>query len=191
MGDLRTQKTYDSLINAFLELLEKCRFEDITVIQLCEKAKIRRATFYSHFADKFEFLSFFIQEIRKEFLANAAEREEKAKQEFQISEKATGKKNVFYDVLFHELIVFFSEHPLLVQNIQNSQMLPTMMEIFVDDVQQYVYGYLQRSYQQADAELLQMKAHFYAGGVIQLIKAWMKEPDRYAVDQIDWLEFLL
>ena len=59
MNDLRTQKTFRSLKQAFLDLLEQHRFEDITVGQLCQRAEIRRATFYNHFADKFEFLSFF------------------------------------------------------------------------------------------------------------------------------------
>lgn len=45
MADLRTQKTYKSLKDAFLELLEKYRFEDIAIQQLCQSAQIRRATF--------------------------------------------------------------------------------------------------------------------------------------------------
>lgn len=36
--DLRTQKIYDALINAFSELLEEKDFEKITVKELCEKA---------------------------------------------------------------------------------------------------------------------------------------------------------
>ncbi len=58
MADLRTERTYNSLKEAFLTLLEHNRFESITVLQLCQCANIRRATFYSHFADKYEFMSF-------------------------------------------------------------------------------------------------------------------------------------
>ena len=50
--DLRVQKTYRALFGAFTELLEEHRFEDITVAMLCERAMIRRTTFYKHFADK-------------------------------------------------------------------------------------------------------------------------------------------
>lgn len=188
MGDLRTQKTYDSLKKAFLELLEKHRFEEITVIELCKQANIRRATFYSHFADKFEFLSFFIQEIRKEMLTDTLQEKEDV---LKIEEYIQENSAAYYDILFHKLIEFFKEHPLLVRNLQNSQMLPTMMEIFAVDLQRYVYGYLSVLSKDTDDALLQMKAHFYAGGVTQLIKVWMKEPDHFAVDQIDWLEFLL
>ena len=50
--DLRVQKTYRALFAAFTELLEEHRFEDVTVAMLCDRAMIRRTTFYKHFADK-------------------------------------------------------------------------------------------------------------------------------------------
>ena len=51
--DLRIYKTYKALHEAFTEILEHKSFEDLTVNELCDKAMIRRATFYKHFADKF------------------------------------------------------------------------------------------------------------------------------------------
>lgn len=59
--DLRVQKTYLSLINAFEDLLKEKEFEKISVTELCDAAMIRRPTFYSHFLDKYEFLTFFIK----------------------------------------------------------------------------------------------------------------------------------
>ena len=61
--DLRIRKTYLSLHNAFVALLEEKRFEDITVNELCDQAMIRRTTFYKHFADKYEYFTFYIKEI--------------------------------------------------------------------------------------------------------------------------------
>lgn len=49
MADLRTERTYNSLKEAFLTLLEHNRFESITVLQLCQCANIRRATFLLSF----------------------------------------------------------------------------------------------------------------------------------------------
>ena len=40
------------------------RFEDITVAMLCDRAVIRRTTFYKHFADKSEFFSFYVDSLR-------------------------------------------------------------------------------------------------------------------------------
>ena len=65
--DLRIQKTYLALQNAFEALLEEKRFEELTVNELCDKAMIRRTTFYKHFADKYEFFAFYIREMVSTF----------------------------------------------------------------------------------------------------------------------------
>ena len=62
--DLRILRTYRSLNEAFTGLMEEKRFEDITVGELCERAMIRRTTFYKHFADKYEYFTFYIKEMR-------------------------------------------------------------------------------------------------------------------------------
>ena len=64
--DLRIRKTYKALKDTFLELLSEKKFEDITVNELCERAMVRRATFYKHFADKYDFFAFFIRENFRE-----------------------------------------------------------------------------------------------------------------------------
>lgn len=69
--DLRIQKTYDALFTAFKKLLTDKKFEDITVRELCTHAKIRTATFYTHFSDKYDFFAFMIRRIRQEFWNNS------------------------------------------------------------------------------------------------------------------------
>ena len=58
--DLRTQKVYSSLIEAFKNLLIEKSFEEITINELCDRACTRRATFYKHFSDKYDFFLFVI-----------------------------------------------------------------------------------------------------------------------------------
>lgn len=59
--DLRIQKTYKSLIKNFEGLLNEKEFEKISVTEICDAAMIRRPTFYQHFLDKYDFLTFFIK----------------------------------------------------------------------------------------------------------------------------------
>ncbi|AXY25686.1 hypothetical protein CL176_06555 [Suicoccus acidiformans] len=47
-------KTKRLILLALEELLDKFRFDEITVIQLANQAAISRATFYRHFTDKYE-----------------------------------------------------------------------------------------------------------------------------------------
>lgn len=58
------------LCDAFTELLSKKKFENITINDLCEKALVRRATFYTHFIDKYDFFTYFIRQNRDQFISN-------------------------------------------------------------------------------------------------------------------------
>lgn len=49
--DLRIEKTRQAITNTFIELRSKKPLEKITVKELCEKARINKSTFYSHYAD--------------------------------------------------------------------------------------------------------------------------------------------
>lgn len=59
--DLRVQKTYKGLLEAFEGLLLEKEFESISVTEICDAAMIRRPTFYKHFLDKYDFITFFIK----------------------------------------------------------------------------------------------------------------------------------
>lgn len=65
--DFRVQRTYDTLINAFKELIQEKSFDAITVKELCDRARIRPATFYTHFNDKYDFFAFLAQEIHRQY----------------------------------------------------------------------------------------------------------------------------
>ncbi len=54
--DLRIRKTYIALTNTLIEMMEEAPFEDIRVSDLCDRAMVRKSTFYKHFADKYELL---------------------------------------------------------------------------------------------------------------------------------------
>ena len=57
------QENLPRLFDAFTELLEEHRFEDLTVAMLCDRAMIRRTTFYKHFRDKNDYFAFYIDEL--------------------------------------------------------------------------------------------------------------------------------
>ena len=63
--DLRVQKTRSALTSALYQLMCQKSLDDITVTELCEKAVIRKATFYKHFGDKTELLVYMIREMQR------------------------------------------------------------------------------------------------------------------------------
>lgn len=54
--DKRISKTYDALLRAFFKLLRNHPYDELTVLDICEEAKIQRPTFYNNFSDKRDFV---------------------------------------------------------------------------------------------------------------------------------------
>ena len=113
--DLRIQKTYLALHNAFTEILEEKRFDEMTVNELCDRAMIRRTTFYKHFADKYEYFSFYIREITSTFQDRLA------------PDVAEDEVNAYLLHMSREMVRFLQQHEKLVRNIRTSSMFPVLL----------------------------------------------------------------
>ncbi len=71
--DPRVKRTRLLLEQAFMDLIEEKGFQAVTVQDIAERAGVNRATFYAHFADKYELLDHrirqgFIEEVDKRML---------------------------------------------------------------------------------------------------------------------------
>lgn len=97
--DLRRRKTEKTLNAAMLSLLEKRNFRKITVGDICNEALISRATFYAHFADKYDFLKRWIINAWPDNINNSHDTYEVKEQKINqfINENKTLIKNVFVD----------------------------------------------------------------------------------------------
>ena len=122
--DLRVERTYHSLAQTFMALLEEKNFEDISVAELCDKAMIRRTTFYKHFADKNEFLVFFVKEVRDEF-AQRVEKEGVA--------NSDPVENCMR--MLRQTLDFLNEHGKLVDNALASRSAPMIIDALGDVIQ--------------------------------------------------------
>lgn len=96
--DLRSKKTKKALYTAMFSLLKKYNFRKISIKGICEEAYISRATFYTHFIDKYDLLEHWVTELwpKNEYKGNAfAQMEE----EINGNKQETGLilKNLVYD----------------------------------------------------------------------------------------------
>lgn len=158
--DLRIKKTYLALHNALTELLLEKRFDDISVNQLCERAMIRRTTFYKHFADKYEYLAFFIRELRDGFESQLA------------PDIASGHSDSYFYNMSRELYYFVTHNRRLVSNIANSSNGNMLFDILFDlicrDLLELIRGEEPKSSHGAE-----LKAAFLAGGLLYALKWWL------------------
>lgn len=188
--DLRIEKTYRALLAAFTDLLETHRYEDVTVAMLCDAAMIRRTTFYKHFADKAEFFSFFIDNLRINLLQHgevqhASERSiphRAQRGSARPMPAAAAQANGEFDarsngagiVILQGLVNFLLEHEALVDNIFKSQMTGMMMLVMCDKAAEAVMERYHGVFapHQAGGVTLQAASEFAASGIVRLLQMW-------------------
>ena len=153
--DLRIQKTYLALHNAFTELLEESTFEHLTVNELCGRAMIRRATFYKHFADKYEYFSHYTKETAEAF-----------REQYNTDTPQNDIGN-YLDHMCQQLLLFMKQHKRLVLNIKKSSVFPLLLSILVEQTHYDVIDALNRSDIGKTLSKNQREAiaSFFAGGI--------------------------
>lgn len=164
--DLRVQKTYKALIDAFLKMLEETSFEKVTVNELCNRAMVRRATFYKHFADKYDFFEFVVREIQGRFLERNSLDE--------------GGYEAFYCVTIQSVFDFVEENRVLITSVVRSGMFLVVLDVVSEQTVLSVKERLEQDERQgvvfpASPAIL---SQLFTGALINVVKWWMNEESR-------------
>lgn len=174
--DLRIQKTYFLLHRAFSDLMEEKGFESITVGELCSRAMIRRATFYKHFADKYEYFSFYMKEIFGTF-----------RTQLTPGIEATDV-NAYALQMVRELLRFVQKHHRFVQKAMDagvaSTTLTILLELLCSDIQQV----LQRVNSHLTDTQAEGQAAFFTGGVLSTLFGYLRK--NQPIDEAEFIEIV-
>lgn len=166
--DLRIQKTYDALIRAFQELLKEKTFEEITVKELCEKAKTRTATFYSHFDDKYDFFFFMIKKIRSSFY-----------EQIENSYDKNSNSNYYIDLIRCGLD-YLEENKEMMNSIKSSNFSLSMIRIMQDDMKEILNSHLKNdSVIYGKLNYPDIMIEFLLGGFNQVSEAWFMNQKQF------------
>ncbi len=179
--DLRIVKTHKALVDAFIELLGEKRFEDITVNELCERAMVRRATFYKHFADKFEFFAFVIRTKQEEFDASSRPHSDQA------------HAQSLYLQIVKNTLEFVNSNRKLVQTVLESKMLPTLLDILSQQIAMDVTRKLKEDAQNGVRlpASPQVMAQFFTGALVYTVKWWVAQKKVSQAELVQELTSLL
>ena len=159
--DLRVQKTYDALIAAFQELLAEKSFEEITVKELCARAKTRTATFYTHFSDKYDFFSFMVKELRRSFAKDA---------ELTYSKDDA---SAYYTALVGKGMDYLEHNEKLANSVKGNGMLRGMLQFMPDEITEELRRHLHRDcdgYEKLNESDVLLQ--FLIGGMNQVTEWW-------------------
>lgn len=167
--DLRIEKTYQSLLRAFTELIQVLPYDAISVAALCQQAVIRRTTFYKHFADKDDFLLFFMKSMRDEFQESV-----QAKQGAQASVVETETNMLL------ELIAFLKQRELLVDHIVYCSSSAALGDMFQAVIEADIYKRLVACGSESVIGVAgagcppEAYASFCSGGMVRMLVRWWK-----------------
>lgn len=162
--DQRIIKTQAKLRQAFADMMKVMPFEEITVFDLCDKAKIRRATFYKHFKDKYDFLSYIVSLLQDEIVEKLN------------SIKSHRAPIEYYTDYVNLILEYLDEHEDIIQHILSSEIFHTMLNIILDRTLTSFLHDLKNDIKNgysipADIEIT---AAFLNGGISHVIVNWLE-----------------
>lgn len=174
--DVRVKRTYKNLIDGISKLLTEKSFEDISVLEICDISGVHRATFYKHFTDKYDFLSFclksMINELPFESLPKDLAKESSRQGYFDFMSVVIN----FVDLnrtLFKNIYTGSSSNvfaALLTEAVANT--FEERIRIKIDEGAKFY----------SPAPIL---ANFYAGALVGVLKWWTVEGDNYSAADIE------
>ena len=172
--DARIVKTKEKLVNVFCSMLETRKFEDLTVNEICNEAGVRRATFYKHFTDKYDFLRYFVSKKRADFDARVN------------YSKNSGAEVEYYIEYVRGVVGFLSENEKIISNALDSALLHAIVEIVKEqnyvDTKERLYASVKAGLKlPASVEVVSM---MLTAGITHSLVKWFSESERLSEENI-------
>ncbi len=172
--DLRIIRTRKLLSNTLLDMMEEDSIEKISVIDLCNRAMVNRATFYAHFEDKYHLLTFALEELKDDLYAK-----------FTKDTKFTSPKETLTSILKMSIDFFFDKHnhiANIIRNNRNGKVISTIQ----DSIGHSIKYQLSKYRNDYDIKVpLQVLSTFIAGGIVSTTLWCVDNPDKSNFDEFD------
>lgn len=164
--DPRQRKTRALLVKALAELMEERPFSELSVVDICSRAMVHRTTFYAHFNDKRELLSYLLSQLERECVETCLPKEE-----------MTSPKEYFLTAVKNALGSFQDRRSLYLACL-NSGMEAEVHVLSDRAAQELCRRLSQPAFRDAAPEVdPQIAARFYIGAVLALIRWWLTNDD--------------
>lgn len=173
--DLRIIKTKNALNHAFFAMLEERRLEDITINDLCDRADVRRATFYKHFNDKSDFITYLIKNVRDRF------------DEEVLVESASSYLTKEYYVKYVERVMsFLLKREGAIRKMLQSSMRAQFIDIFCNqnyiDTKSRLTESVKRGMRLSSS--IDVTASMLIGGISHNIIRWFESDDKEPIETL-------
>lgn len=170
--DLRIIRTRKLLSNTLLDMMEEESIEKISVIDLCNRAMVNRATFYAHFEDKYHLLAFALEELKDELY-----------EKFTKETKLTTPIETISSLMMMAIDFFFDKHnhiANIIRNNRNGKVVSTIQDSIAHSIKYQLSKY-KDTY---EIKLpLQVLSSFVAGGMVSTALWCIDNPGKYSQEE--------
>mgnify|MGYP004467021385 CR=1 FL=1 len=170
--DLQVQKTRSALTNALYDLMCQKNLDEITVTELCEKAVVRKATFYKHFGDKTELLVYMIQELQR------------LSEENNIIGYDPGNPSSYYTGVFRYLMDFIDSNEHFIVSILKSNASSFVRNLLEEQVRLSIDQHLRQEEREDVRQSHDMLSAIYAGSIVSCGVWWIMQKNRPEKEQV-------
>ena len=170
--DLRVQKTRAALTSSLYSLLCEKGLNEITVTELCDRAMVRKATFYKHFADKSELLAYMIQDLQRvAYEQNTLGYDESVPMSF-------------YTGVFRYFMDFLEGNERLVTSILKSSASSGVLDIVSEQIRRDISRHMKTESDATIAQSSAMLAAMYTGAIVSCGRWWIMQKNRPDKEQV-------
>lgn len=166
--DLRIKRTHKLLRDAMFSLLETNSFDDITVVDICDRAMVHRATFYTHFKDKHDFMEYVAKEKLRDFY-----KESKLYADF------SNKENL-YRAMISNVLQFVEDNKMMLRlasQSSNTNFFDSLHHIIYEELLDFLTS------SQKNGETYRAPVDIFAiyltGGLTSIVRWWLANDTGY------------
>ena len=161
--DLRVQRTKKALITTFSDLLETKSFDNITIQDLCEKANVRRSTFYRHFNDKYDLLNHIVGTLIEYFRT------------LHLPEIDPKDPRQFFNKFMKDILLFISDNKAMVKSVISINIYSEIYQILYNQIYAVVKRQIEFDKQIGQFYIDEfIYGEFLAGGILSVILNWIQ-----------------
>ncbi|PTK33035.1 TetR/AcrR family transcriptional regulator [Staphylococcus hominis] len=161
--DLRVQRTKKALITTFSDLLETKSFDNITIQDLCEKANVRRSTFYRHFNDKYDLLNHIVGTLIEYFRT------------LHLPEIDQKDPKQYFHKFMKDILLFISDNKAMVKSVISINIYSEVYQILYNQIYAVVKRQIEFDKQIGQFYIDEfIYGEFLAGGILSVILNWIQ-----------------
>lgn len=170
--DLRIKRTKNLLVKALFELLAEKSIDKISVLDICDRAAVHRTTFYKHYEDKYDLLTYSLNKWQEEILPESI-----------LSMDFESAKLFSLHIMTNIIENFDSKKDLFLRILTNNQytVMPRLIINALGDRLRFLADNTNLIQNEVPVEITAM---FFSGGFSSLIIWWLSNKETATKDQL-------